>query len=204
MTSDIYKRKIAKKITINCLINSEFVQQDDYNYLLLDGEKIYRFNLMCNILNIEKKGSITNILVDDGTGNIVVRLFEEDNNTINIGDTIIIIGKLRKYYDEKYISPEIVKKINPLWLKVRVKELKNFNFENNNIKFIKEEIIEDEDHLLPFEILIKLINQLDKGNGVAIETILEKSTLKETEKLIEKMLEKGDLFQNSPGKIKVL
>jgi RPA family protein len=159
---------------------------------------------MCNILNIEKKGSITNILVDDGTGNIVVRLFEEDNNTINIGDTIIIIGKLRKYYDEKYISPEIVKKINPLWLKVRVKELKNFNFENNNIKFIKEEIIEDEDHLLPFEILIKLINQLDKGNGVAIETILEKSTLKETEKLIEKMLEKGDLFQNSPGKIKVL
>ena len=71
------------------------------------------------------------------------------------------------------------------------------------MEVISEEI-EENDPLLPYEIISKLISQLDKGEGVMIEEILEKSPLDKTEELIEKMLENGDIFQNMPGKVKLL
>ena len=37
-----------------------------------------------------------------------------------------------------------------------------------------------------------------------IEELISKSMLNDTEQLIEKMLENGDIYQNLPGKIKVL
>ena len=37
-----------------------------------------------------------------------------------------------------------------------------------------------------------------------MEEIISKSPLNNTEQLLEKMLESGEIFQNSPGKVKVL
>ena len=39
---------------------------------------------------------------------------------------------------------------------------------------------------------------------VSIEEVIEKSLLDNTDDLIKKMLENGDIFQNTPGKVKVL
>ena len=50
---------------------------------------------------------------------------------------------------------------------------------------------------------LPLIKELDPGEGVPIEVIIEKSDLEDAEKLLKKMLEKGDIFQNQPGKVKI-
>ncbi len=252
-------RDVALKISINTLLSGKYVQEKETepNYLLTSEEKkIYRLNLMANILSKEIVGSITNLLIDDGTGSIILRSFEKNKTTenLNIGDTILILGKVRIYNQEKYISPEIIKKINPLWLKLRalelnkniltsnkieinenkteelslnntpenliqnkkiekntIKESKNEQLSKNTIKVIeqtkiidKETIEENEQKMIPLQKIINLIKDLDQGNGVLIEEIIERSSLENTEKIIEKMLENGDIFQNSPGKVKVL
>ena len=209
------------------------------------------------------RGSVNSILIDDGTGKIVLRIFEENKAAfeLEIGDVVQVIGKVRIFNQEKYIFPEVIKKTNSLWLKVRFselqknkqissdalegknkekkkieaetvekvkkeesakplikeekskeKELKILNIQqkqpeqntNSEILEVISEEIEENDPLLPYEIISKLISQLDKGEGVMIEEILEKSPLDKTEELIEKMLENGDIFQNMPGKVKLL
>lgn len=255
-----YNRPTAVKITILDILNGEYVQENEQNpnYLLTTNkQKVYRINLFATILSKELQGSITNFLIDDGTGTIVLRAFEESSflRELNIGETLTVIGRVRVYNEEKYLSPEIIKKVNPLWLKVRALELnlsfpvpeimiekkiiepkiikeskkkaklekevlvevnknnsstaaiveekiKEENIGNEEIEIGEEEIKEEK--LLPVQKLVKLIKELDSGNGVLIEEVLEKSSLEETEKFIEKMLQNGDIFQIQPGKVKVL
>lgn len=245
-------REVAIKTSIKELLFGEFFldKEGSKNYLLtVDGEKLFRLSIMATIVNKEKHGSITNILVDDGTEKIILRLFEENKQSnVSIGDTLLVIGKIRMYNQEKYISPEIIKKINPLWLKVRSLEIKKktlnklnnieiFNVyeqpvNNKNIKLDdaaeknfetisstkmknidlpeknnheKYDDYEDtEIDFSPTQKIKNLIIELDTGNGVLIEDIIECSLFEDTEELIENMLEKGDIFQNTPGKVKVL
>ena len=244
-----YDRQVAIKTTVQQLLSGKYMQENEQtpNYLLTESnEKIYRLNVMGIVLSKEKQGAITNLLFDDGTGKITLRVFEENGvvNSLNVGDAILSIGKLRIYNQEKYVAPEIMKKIDNLWLKLRALELKeligkkenfveeekekvveeskeNQNEEKVNSKIIIEkevvnespkiaEEIEDEivdveeDELLPVQKIINLIKELDSGDGIMIEELISKSMLNDTEQLIEKMLENGDIYQNLPGKIKVL
>ena len=220
MTTEIIsksERMVSKKITIKEIIDGNFVQdqENEPNYLLSPKkDKIYRCNIIGMILTQERKGPIFNIIVDDGSGIVLVRFFEMNKivEKLKIGDPILIIGKIRVYNNEKYISPEIVKKIDLAWLKARKlekveaiidKELKPVETSKSEEDPIVEEFVEDENDL-PFQKIIRMIKELDKGEGVFIEDVLEKSSLNDTEKIMEKMMEKGEIFQIAPGRIKVL
>ena len=185
-------RQIAVKKTIKELL------QGEYNYI----------NLIAIILNKEKLGTITNFLLDDGSGKIIFRSFEEKTvlNNLAVGQVVLIIGKIRIYNQEKYISPEIIKVVGPLWLKARSLELKNIV--KSKPPLIKSEqtikIKKEDQKPLPTQKLIQIIQKLDGGEGVLIEKLIKESPLKETEQIIEKMIKNGDIFQNLPGKVKVL
>ncbi|MBT4445871.1 hypothetical protein HOA92_04180 [archaeon] len=56
----------------------------------------------------------------------------------------------------------------------------------------------------PYLELMSLISELDLGPGVALEVVVTKSQFDNTEELLKKMMESGDIFQNVPGKVKVL
>jgi RPA family protein len=251
MEQNKFERHTAVKTIIKELLTGEYIQEKENNpnYLLSSSkEKIYRLNVMGIILTKEILGSVVNILIDDGTGQINLRFFEENKiiDSLNIGDAILVIGRLRTYNQERYVSSEIIKRINPLWLRLRsleLKELINKKEEvvvekesivaiTNEIKETKENIVEaitekeivkdkkeivekddneeeinddiEEDILLPIEKIKKIIEEMDTGDGVLIEEIISNSPLNDTEEVIEKMLENGDIFQNLPGKVKVL
>lgn len=232
----------AEKVSIQELEEGEYVEEKDQspNYMLVGkNKKIFRINLIATLVHKELRGSVTSILIDDGSGKIILRIFEENKDAfhLEVGDVVQVIGKIRIFNQEKYIFPEIIKKINPAWLKVRSLEVqpdkkKKEKEENvqkitqkknedkkeiakeiisskkavedtNNFEVISEEI-EENDPLLPFEKLSRLISELDKGEGVMIEELIEKSPLEKTEELVEKMLENGDIFQNMPGKVRLL
>ncbi|MEK6846192.1 MAG: hypothetical protein AABY26_05505 [Nanoarchaeota archaeon] len=246
-TKNTFQRQTAVKVIINELLTGTYVQGDEQNSSCLrtiDQRLIYRFNLMGIVVAVEKQGSITNLLLDDGTGKIYLRLFEESPRYADLrsGDIILTIGKIRVYQQEKYFAPEILRKLSADWLKVRAFEFKDkiqaakenlssgsaFNEmealtidSSNKSKVearlepekieeltITEEVIggafETKDAQLPPQKLLHLIKELDRGEGVLVEELLSKSSLNETEKLLEKMLEKGDIFQNLPGRVKVL
>jgi len=255
-----FQRQTAIKTNIKNITFGKFIKtsEQEANYHLgINNDKLYRVNLTAIIVQKEQISSITNLMLDDGSGKITLRSFEKNKgvDNSNVGETIMVIGKVRSYNEEIYLSPEIVKKINPLWLKLRsielknkinlnpsnedlkenieetekkstndknlisnenndeylneIKELKDISIEENHSE-IKNDIIDtenneiQEDHLLPVQKIIEIIKEMDNGEGVMIEEIIEKSTLDNSEKVIEKMLEAGDIFQIQPGKVKIL
>ena len=235
MAKNQFVRKPACKTTIGILLHSQLIEgnQEEGDHLLTaTGENIFRHNVIAIILQKEIVGSITNFLVEDGTGNITARFFENSPviESLEVGDVVILVGKVRTYNQERYLSPEIVKKIDPTWMKVRSLELKNVVTPPISPDDKKEEVeagvreksteesvdidsenvevpvvpTAEENVQLPFEKIAALITELDDGSGVLMETIIEKSPLRETEDILTKMLEKGDVFQITPGKIKVL
>src|SRR3989338_8186014 len=109
MAPDIKSKKmIAIKIPISVIIEGECIieKEQEPNYLLLNSElKIYRVNLAAVVVMKEKIGMITTFLLDDGTGKITVRLFEENKALKNseVGDAVCLIGRVRVYNNEKYI-----------------------------------------------------------------------------------------------------
>ena len=221
-----FNRYVAKKIRIKDTLEGTFnpsTEKEGSSVQVSTGQQFFRCNVMALVLHKEMIGSLTNLQIDDGSGQITIRSFEPNKQIDNlpVGTPILIIGKIRKYNEERYISPEIVKPILASWLKVRAKELEKENIiiENESIvepvqkkqispekiqETVKEEKQEDNQDLLPAQKVIKLISELDKGEGVLMEDVIEKSSVEFTEKVLEQMLEKGDIFQIMPGKVKVL
>lgn len=219
-TQQFSGRLVAAKIAIQELLEGTYVQEQDLrpNYLLtLDNRKIYRLNVMATVVRKELRGNTFNLYVDDGTGNIVVRFFETGDavNTPNVGDTVFIVGKMRTFAQEKYISPEIVKKISPLWLKVRSLELARLHpapeiqeevvaVRPKDQETVHHGIAEEHEELLPRQKIIQLIQKSDRGEGVAIEDVLEQSPFENTNIILEKMIAAGEIFQLRPGRVRIL
>ena len=170
-------------------------------------------------------------IVDDGTETIRVRSFEDNLKLIEkakVGDIVDVIGRIRKYEDEIYVIPESVQIIkDPNWIILRKLELmkqkkempKAETTEGNVVgeEVIVEEVVEEEivETKLPegqttlFESprqkVIKLIKELDKGEGAEVSKIIEKmGDEKVVENVLTDLMNEGELFEPRPGKVKLL
>ncbi len=201
------RRQIAYKIGIKDILNSKYIKTEGFNpnYLEIHEQEISRINIIGVIVQKSALDNYKNLTIDDGTGKISARVFENNIllEKIDIGDVVLIIGRPREFSSEKYILIETIKKINPLWAKARklelIKNIKVANTSSNNNSFIKEEVVD----LNPTNKIIRLIKELDKGDGVSIETISSKN-IKDIDKIIDILLKEGDIFEIKPGKLKVL
>ncbi len=229
-----FKRHVAQKVSLATITSGTHIKEaeDAPNFLLTqENKKVYRINVMGIIISIEKTGSITSMLLDDSTDVMTLRFFEESSkiNAISVGSSVLIVGKVRTYNGSMYVTPEIIKEIDPAWLKVRAHELKELKNQAPTLESPKPSVstpenvskvepatkeleVEDftqeagtqQSDLLPEEILIDLIRTLDTGEGVAIEDIIEKSTINNAEDIIQRLIANGEIFNNLPGKVKVL
>lgn len=69
---------------------------------------------------------------------------------------------------------------------------------------IMEEKISEQKPENEFSKIIDAINRLDDGDGVYIDRIISETKIEECERKIKRLLEKGDIFEIRPGKVKVL
>jgi RPA family protein len=204
------KRQIAYKVRIKDILDSKYIKEDGWqpNYIEVNGNKISRVNLIgVVVLKVDEN----NVVLDDGSGKIPLRVFENNDffKKVDIGDVILMIGRPREFGSEKYIIVEILKKIeNPVWIDVRKMELslnKNLAIDSGEEKKanIQEDIIEEiKDD--PCERIFNLIKEIDKGEGVDVEEILSRIKDENVEKTIKRLLENGEIFEVKPGKLKVL
>ncbi len=215
-----FQRHVAVIVSLSELVQGSYLQESEQDppcLITTKGNRLYRVNVMGIVLKKEMRGAITSFLIDDGSGQILVRSFEENESVrkLEVGSAVSVIGRMRQYNQEKYLSPEIVKIVEKGWLKVRSLELLKDRIISGTEKkkeeaddVSEEELEEGEipraEMLLPIEKIVKLIKELDLGEGVPIEEAIAKCPVTDAEKWIEKMLESGDIFQNLPGKIKVL
>jgi len=213
------KRQVAYKVRIKDILEGDYVVEEGWtpNYISIkNGKKISRTNLIAAVIEkpIEADMNHQSIIVDDGTGKISMRLFENNSlfDNVGVGDVILIIGKPKEYGSERYILPEIIKKVeDPKWIKVRKLEFEKLrDIEVQNPVEKEEKIVEmgvkrdvgtESEKEMNSEVIIGYIKKNDGGEGVDISEILN---MDGGENIINNLLECGEVFEVRPGKIKVL
>jgi RPA family protein len=207
MADEQFKRNIAYKLRIgDILLGKPIMDGERFSFLELGGKKIVRVNVIGNIVDkYESEGERKYIFftLDDGSGQIKLKCFGDDvdkfKNIIQ-GQTVLVIGVLRNFNNETYISPEIIREQDTKYLLIRKMEIENDNKKNAK-PLEREQIVAVKD-----KILDKIKNAEQEG-GIEIDSII--MSLREISpeiinQEIKKLLEDGIIFEPRPGKIRWL
>lgn len=79
------------------------------------GDKVSKVKIVGTVTEkfVSEDGSFASLTVDDGTGAMRVRTFREESKMIDgivAGDLIAVVGKMRNYREENYVSPDSVRR----------------------------------------------------------------------------------------------
>jgi hypothetical protein len=170
-----------------------------------DGRQISRVNIIGIVIDLQNSltSNYKTIKIDDGSGNINLRIFESMSqfNALRVGEPVLVIGRIREFADEIYIIPEIIRMVDKDWIELRSAELSNKKSKTQNkieIYDVKEEINSDDGGILP------IVRRLDKGDGADFNDIIKSSKDPNAEKILLNLIKIGELFEIKPGKIKIL
>lgn len=214
------KRNIAYKIWLSNLLNGTFIKREEEfqsDYIETNGYKISRVNLIGNVtFKYESQdGNYLSVTLDDGSFSIRLKAWNEDTRllqNINQGDMVLVVGKLRKFNDEIYLIPEVVKLIdNPNIEMLRKLELFK-EFGKPLVIESKEQIIEEKEIEVndPYvsvsrKKILEIIESLSNEQGVKIDEVVEKSGLgQEAEQILNELLKEGEVYQPKPQYLKLL
>jgi RPA family protein len=209
---DNQKRQIAYKVRIKEMVTGNYIKEDGWepNHILLDNQlKVSRVNIIGAVVDKSADNGYLSMLLDDGSGKISARFFQEFGlaKEVNIGDIVLMIGRIREYGAERYIVPEILKKIeDKKWADVRRLELQRQDAGKRYVSVERKKIepIAQVVEKSPINMIYSLIRKLDKGDGADIDTVIKDANMPDAEKIIINLLEKGEIFEIRKGKIKVL
>lgn len=204
-------RLIAHKLWLSSLKEENFISgtgEFESSYILTNDKQISRLNIIANVINKfeSEDGNYKSLTIDDGSAQIRLKAWKEDTkilNNIKSGDLVIVIGKIRKYSNELYIIPEIVKKISPNEELLRKLELiKEYGLpkENLDITDKEQEIAYEEININSHNIRNKLLNLIEKyedKHGITLEEIkLELHIdIGNLDKILEELIKEGQVYQ---------
>ena len=173
MAEEQFKRNVAYKLRIGDISNGKPILEDErFSFLDLDDKKIVRVNVVGSIVDkYESEGErkYLNLTLDDGSGQIKLKSFGDDVEkfkNISQGQTVTVIGVLRYFNNEIYISLEIVREQNPKYLLVRKLEL-----EKNNKSSQKVEANKSIGTLSLRDKIIELIKNSENEGGINLEKL---------------------------------
>jgi len=222
------QRQTAYKVWISDLISNPYKKDPGEwspNYIEIKDKKVSRVNIIATtIMRYEnpERGNMS-ITLDDSSASIRVKVWKDDIKLlqdIQIGDTILVIGRPRQFSGEIYVVPEIIKKIENLdWQKIRKLELeKEFGvrqkIENpvQELKqpemlqpLIEEETVEETSETDRQKIL-NLIEKSDGDKGANFSKIILESQIPEEKAnlIIEDLLKEGEIFKPTTSTLKLL
>ena len=203
-------RLIAHKLWLNSLKEENFVEttgEFESNYISVNDKQVSRINIIANVVNKFKSedGNYIGITIDDSSAQIRLKTWREDTKileNVNIGETIIVIGKVRIYNNEIYVFPEIVKKIDFNQELLRKLELiKEYGLPKETLS-IKEPEVKTEYEEINFSSndlrnrLLNLVEKYEENSGVTLEEIKMElhASLEEINKIINELLKEGQIY----------
>jgi len=203
------KRQVAFKVKISDILNNRYVKEEGWlpNYIAVGDMKVSRANILGVIVSKQSADSSQGYIFDDGSGRIALRFFES-GAMLDVGDMVMVIGRPREFGAERYIAPEIARKISDSrWIEVRKLELafdKHVDIKTGLPEDLSVETEELDGDSNPMLRITRIIRDLDSGDGVSFEDISVKLADVDIDSFLRKLLEHGDVFEIRPGKYKVL
>lgn len=199
-----YQRQTAYKVWISDLLKGDLLKEDGefgINYILLKDRRVSKVNLVAFVVDKYNKERYLSFVVDDKYGRIKLKVWNDDINAfsnIEIGDLVLVIGKIKSGI-EMYIAPELIKRLdNPLWARLRHDELVRIYGkpvrEWGGVDAREEEVIEPSEAVR--QRILSVIERNDKGAGVNIEEIsvyvhCEEMRLRG---IVDTLIKEGELF----------
>ncbi|MEK6823401.1 MAG: OB-fold nucleic acid binding domain-containing protein [Nanoarchaeota archaeon] len=209
MTEQQFKRNIAYKLRIgDILMGKPIINQEKFQFLELGNKKIVRVNVIGNIVDryqSEGEKKYLFLTLDDGSGQIHLKVFGDDMEKfkeIRHGETVLVIGIIRNWNNETYISPEIIKEQNPKYLLIRKLELEKQRLESSEGEpLAKEQIKALKDRILD------MVKNSEKDGGLETDRIITEIRDVSPEIInqeMQRLLEEGMIFEPRPGKVRYL
>jgi len=182
------------------------MDNERFSFLELGDKKIVRVNIIGNIVDkydSEGETKFTSFTLDDGSGQIKLRCFGDDVERfkeVSQGQTVLIVGVLRNWNNETYISPEIIKEQDTKYLLVRKLEIEKEKSKNSDL-LGRDQIIAVKDRILG------AIKDAEENGGIEIEKIimnLRDISTAIINQEVHKLLEEGIVFEPRPGRVRYL
>ncbi|MFQ5816020.1 MAG: OB-fold nucleic acid binding domain-containing protein, partial [Candidatus Hydrothermarchaeaceae archaeon] len=247
------------------IVDGEFVRSTERwepNYLVTPfNDRVSRVRVLATVVSefVSEDKKYSTITLDDGSDTITVRAFKEECEMlgdIDVGDIVDVVGKVKEYQEERYITSESIWRLeDPNWELVRKLELLAVNArtpsakegdaagvdvkigeaapeaakaaavvpEANAIEVV-EEVVESESGGKSLETgpskkaeessdgadkgqkssILKLIRDMDEGDGVKYVTLLKESGLTEDalEAVLNELMQDGDVYEPKIGRFK--
>lgn len=221
-------RQTAYKLWIAEIIDADYIREEgewESNYLDVRGIKVARVNILGTITEVftNPAGDYTTVTIEDGSASIAIRAFKENVRLVtglNIGDSLLVVGRPKQYQNEIYIVPEIMRKLdNPAWMKVRKAELELTRGtvqqktqpmpQEASDREAREELIATNTPLQGDEgTRQKMLNLLEKQGelGMDIDMLIQATQTEEgeAEKIIEELIKEGEIYLSRPGVLKIV
>jgi len=229
-------RQIAYMVRVSDVVNNEFIKQSgewEPNYVLIRNLKVSRVNIIANVITKYKSenGDYIFLTIDDGSDNIQVKSWKDDTkilDSIDVGDTVLLIGRIRETNSQRYLSPEVIKKLEKMeWVVLRKKELTKLYGEFDKTDFpkeievkseekptptkepdfyVKEEVVNEGSSKSERQKVLNMIEKLSSEEGIDKLEIINNSDFDEQKvsDIIQDLLREGEVFEIKPGKIKIL
>lgn len=112
-------RQTARKARIWDIVNGTFIKKEGFEPSVVRthlGEEISRVRLLGTVVSkfVAEDEKYAAVTLDDGSDTIRLKTFKTTKplDSLNVGDMVDVIGKLREYEGEKYMIPEIARKVN--------------------------------------------------------------------------------------------
>ena len=237
--NEIKKRNTAYKVSISLIAKGGLELENDgqgrerFKYVTIGDKAIIRVNVIANVIDKFQSAekAYTALTIDDGTGNMRVKAFGDSTSllkNIEMGDSILVIGRIGYFNNELYILPEIVKQQDARWLMARKLELtkefgniyadekiemspaapaKEKEAENqltdNTDKVIEEKI---ERTLTLREQILEIIKNAEAEEGIDIDKLIMQmhQPVDDIKNSVTEMLESGEIFEPRPGRLRIL
>jgi len=211
------QRQTAFKVWISDLVGKEFIideSEQNFSYVLINDNKVSRVNIMATV--IEKYNNEDNtyavVVLDDSSGTIRIKFWREDTaliTSVNVGDIINVIGRVRNYQDEIYVTPTIVKKLDSTWFTVRKAELiklygkpKKAESRNATENVVEEKVVDEKiSDNTSRQRLLSLISKYEEG--IDVKTLVKEHEIENVDYLIEELIKDGEVFEFK-GKLKAV
>ena len=158
------RRQTAYKIRIKDILDSKYIKNEGFipNYLQVGQQEVSRVNIIGIVVQKSETDNYTVLTIDDGTGKISARVFENSivANNIGVGNVVVMVGKPREFSSEKYILIETIRNIDPEWAKVRKLELRKLEQPIVKLPAVQEDVM---NLIKGMEFLLKILHQKIQG-----------------------------------------
>ena len=220
-------RLTAQKLRISQILAAPYLpasREFEPSGIKVGGGIVSRINIM-GIVVAKSPGELA---LDDASAQVTIRLFDQAvlSKDIDVGNAVQIIGRVRDFQGSRYIVPEAIACIRPEWLEVRKKEIDNVAInaegaalENPANRATLSQVTlqasppqertgqafekSTQPDKVSVESVLESIRLGDTGNGAIISLIIDRLG-PDAEPLLERLIAQGEIFETSPGKVKVL